>query len=311
MTDNIYRIFMNSLTFFRILRTGWNNFIRNRWLALATIFVMILTIFTMTVLIFLSVIGGQLLTILQNKIDVSVYLKQETADQDIKQMQADLLSLGEVKKVTFVSSEDALAEFKKKHESNQTLMDSLKELGNPLLPAVNIEAQSASQYDSIINFLEQGKYKKIIDKINYQQNKPLIERLMKFSNTVKRSGIIVSIILAIIAGLVTFNTIRLALYNFREEIGVMKLVGASSWFARGPFLVEGVIYGIIAAAATMIIIFPIIYFFSPKISLLVPGLDMLAWLKNNFLSLLFMQLAIGILLGGVSSMVAIRKYLRV
>lgn len=302
---------MLSIDFYRIIKTGWKNFIRNKWLALATIFVMILAIFTTTTLIFINVIGKHLLTTLQNKIDVSVYLKQDVGEQEIKQMQVDLLSLGEVKKITFVSSEEALEKFKERHKSNQTLMESLKELENPLLPAINIEAQDASQYDSIINFLEQGKYKKDIDKINYQQNKPLIDKLVRFSSSVKRIGLIVSIILAIIAGLVTFNTIRLAMYSFKEEIGVMRLVGASSWFARGPFLVEGVIYGLIAALATLILFFPLLYFFSPKISLLIPGLDIFAWFKSNLVLLFLFQVVVGVLLGGVGSMIAIRKYLRV
>jgi cell division transport system permease protein len=222
-----------------------------------------------------------------------------------------LLSLGEVKKVKFVSSDEALAEFKERHQGNQTLMDSLNEVGNPLLPAINIEAQSAAQYDAIINFLEQGKYQKVIDKINYQQSKPLIEKLTNFSNSVKRTGIIVSIILSIIAGLVTFNTIRLAMYNFRDEVGVMRLVGADNWFIRGPFLVEGIIYGIISAVATLIIFLPLIYFLSPKISLLAPGLNIFQWFIHNIILLLLLQIAVGIILGGASSMVAIRKYLRV
>lgn len=302
---------MFSLNFYRIIKTGWNNFIRNKWLALATVFVMILAIFTITALVLISVIGSHLLTILQNKIDVSVYLKQDTAEQDIKDMQSDLLSLGEVKKVTFVSSEQALAQFKERHQGNQTLMESLNEVGNPLLPAINIEAQSAAQYDAIINFLEQGKYQKVIDKINYQQSKPLIEKLTNFSGSVKRTGIIVSIILSIIAGLVTFNTIRLAMYNFRDEVGVMRLVGADNWFIRGPFLVEGIIYGVISAFATLIIFLPLLYFLSPKISLLAPGLNIFQWFTHNIILLLFLQIAVGVILGGASSMIAIRKYLRV
>jgi cell division transport system permease protein len=151
----------------------------------------------------------------------------------------------------------------------------------------------------------------VIDKINYQQSKPLIEKLTNFSNSVKRTGIIVSIILSIIAGLVTFNTIRLAMYNFRDEVGVMRLVGADNWFIRGPFLVEGIIYGIISAVATLIIFLPLIYFLSPKISLLAPGLNIFQWFIHNIILLLLLQIAVGIILGGASSMVAIRKYLRV
>lgn len=302
---------MTYLTFYRIVRAGWNNFWRNRWLALATISVMFLAIFSASVLVLLNVVGQNILTNLQNKIDVSVYIKQETSEQEINKMRSDLMFLGEVKNVVYVSSSEALEKFKERHQENPTLMESIAELGNPLLPALNIEANSVSQYDAIIKFLEEGKYKESIDKINYQQSKPLIEKLSRFSDKVRRSGIAISIVLTFVAGLVAFNTIRLAMYNFKNEVEVMRLVGASDWYIRGPFLIEGILYGAFAAAATLIILTPLLYFFSPKISLLVPSSDIFAWYKNNLFLLFLIQLVFGVALGGVSSLVAIRKYLKI
>jgi len=299
------------LTFGRILKSGWNNFLRNRWLALATISVMVLAIFFMTGLIFVNLIGKTLLVNLQNKVDISVYLKQDVSEQDVSIIRSDLTFLNEVKDVNYISADEALASFKAKHQDNAVLMESLQELGNPLLPVLNVEAQEASQYEAIVNFLGQDKYQKIVDKINYQQTKPLIDRLSSFTNKVSRGGLIISIILALVAGLVTFNTIRLAMYNFRHEVSVMRLVGASNWYIRGPFLVEGIIYGVIAAVSTTTLLFISLYFLSPKINSLVPGSDLLGWFKVNFFSLLFFQAGAGILLGGVGSLVAIRKYLKV
>jgi len=299
------------LTFGRILKSGWNNFLRNRWLALATISVMVLAIFFMTGLIFVNLIGKTLLVNLQNKVDISVYLKQDVSEQDVSIIRSDLTFLNEVKDVNYISADEALASFKAKHLDNAVLMESLQELGNPLLPVLNVEAQEASQYEAIVNFLGQDKYQKIVDKINYQQTKPLIDRLSSFTNKVSRGGLIISIILALVAGLVTFNTIRLAMYNFRHEVSVMRLVGASNWYIRGPFLVEGIIYGVIAAVSTTTLLFISLYFLSPKINSLVPGSDLLGWFKVNFFSLLFFQTGAGILLGGVGSLVAIRKYLKV
>lgn len=300
-----------TLTLYRIIRAGWQSFWRNRWLSIATVSVMILAIFVMTTLIIINILGQAILTNLQNKIDVSVYLKQEVGEKDINKIRSDLLFLSEVKKVTYISAEEALAMFKERHQDNPVLMEGILEVGNPLLPTLNIEAQSAAQYEGIISFLEQGQYKDLIDKVNYQQSKPLIEKLSRFSDKVKRIGIIVSLILAVVAGLVAFNTIRLAMYNFRHEVEVMRLVGASNWFIRGPFLVEGVLYGIIAAVATLVILFPLLYFLSPKIELLISNANIFDWLKNNFWQLLILQLIAGVILGSISSTVAIRKYLRV
>jgi len=270
-----------------------------------------LAIFFMTGLIFVNLIGKTLLVNLQNKVDISVYLKQDVSEQDVSIIRSDLTFLNEVKDVNYISADEALASFKAKHQDNAVLMESLQELGNPLLPVLNVEAQEASQYEAIVNFLGQDKYQKIVDKINYQQTKPLIDRLSSFTNKVSRGGLIISIILALVAGLVTFNTIRLAMYNFRHEVSVMRLVGASNWYIRGPFLVEGIIYGVIAAVSTTTLLFISLYFLSPKINSLVPGSDLLGWFKVNFFSLLFFQTGAGILLGGVGSLVAIRKYLKV
>jgi cell division transport system permease protein len=302
---------MNTLALYRIIKAGWHNFQRNGWLSLATVSVMFLAIFSMGSLLLTNVVLQNILTNLQSKVDVSVYLKAGISQQEITQIRADLAAMGEVKNVTYVSADQALDSFKAKHSDNPTLIESLNELGNPLLPALNIEAEAASQYDGIINFLQNGKYQDDIEKINYQENRSLIERLSSFSNNIRRSGIILSIILAVIAGLVTFNTIRLAMYNFREEIGVKRLVGASDWYIRGPFIVEGMIYGAIAAVATIILFLPILYFISPKISAFVPESDIFGWFKSNLVGMFILQMLIGMVLGVASSFVAIRKYLKV
>jgi len=303
---------MLKIILFRILKSGWLNFWRNKWLSIATISIMVLTIFVMSSLVVINVLGQTILKNLQDRIDVSVYLKPEVEESEIVKIRSDLMFLDEVRSVEYVSAEEALNKFKEKHQDNPILMQSLKELGvNPLQPSLNIKAQVASQYESIVKFLEQGKYKNLIDKINYQQNKELIERLLKFSSTVQRIGIIISLILALIAGLVTFNTIRLAMYNWREEISVMRLVGASDWYIRGPFLIEGMLYGVLAAFFTLIIFYPLLYFFSPKITSFIPGSDIFYWFKVNFWQVFLFQIIIGILLGGLSSLLAIRRYLKV
>ena len=273
---------MWKITLKRILKAGWINFWRNRWLSVATISVMVLAIFVMTSLLIISVLGQTILVGLQNKIDVSVYLKPEVAETDIAKIRSDLMFLDEVRSVEYVSADEALNLFKEKHQDNPILMQSLGELGlNPLQPSLNIKAQAASQYETVVKFLEQGKYKEMIDSVNYQQNKDLIERVMQFSATTERVGVIISLILALIAGLVTFNTIRLAMYNWREEISVMRLVGAGDWYIRGPFLVEGMLYGVLAAIFTLIIFYPLLYFLSPKISAFIPGSDIFYWFKIN------------------------------
>src|SRR4030042_3713156 len=159
---------MTFLTLRRIFKSGWRNFIRNRWLAVATVSVMFLAIFFITTLIMLNMVGQTMLANLKNKVDVSVYIKPDVEEKQIAQLRSDLLFLGEVKKVSYVSSGEAVEKFRERHKDNPVLMESLAELGNPLLPAINIEAQEASQYEAIIKYLQEGKYKDMIKKINYQ-----------------------------------------------------------------------------------------------------------------------------------------------
>ena len=295
----------------RIIKSGWSSFWRNKWLSIAAIFMMSLTIFVMTSLFLVSVLTNSLVSTLQDKIDVSVYFDLEAPEDEVLASREALVGLDNVASVEYVSREDALEKFKEKHKENSILMQSVYELdGNPLGAALNVKAQSASQYESIVSFLEQSEYNDLIDKINYRENQAIIAKVNKITNTLQRTGFIVSIFLALMAILVAFNTIRLTMYSAREEINVMKLVGASHWFIRGPFLVEGALYGLIAGLIALFLSYPFLLYFSPRITEFLPGTDLLYFYQTNFWGLLLLQVVIGISLGVVSSLVAIRRYLK-
>ena len=258
-----------------------------------------------------NVVANGVLANLENKIDISVYFKLDTPEENILQAKAQLEQLAEVERIEYVSQNDALIAFKEKHKDNPVLLQSLDELeNNPLEASLNIKAKETSQYASINQFLESVHYKDIIDKVNYLQNKGVIEKLSKIITDVKTFGLVLSLGLAIIVFLVTFNAIRLAIYSSREEINVMKLVGASNWFIRGPFIVEGLAYGLIATVVTVLILYPIFYFVSPKISSFLPIEDLFTYFKANMILLFLLLLAISLALGTFSSFIAVRKYLR-
>ena len=213
--------------------------------------------------------------------------------------------------IFYISQEEALIKFKEQHKDNPILLQSLEELDiNPLEASLNIKAQETSQYASINQFLEGVYYQDIIDKVNYMQNKEVIEKLNKIVMDVKTGGLALSFLLALIVFLVTFNAIRLAIYSSREEINVMRLVGASNWFIRGPFIIEGVLYGIIATIVTLVLLYPLFYFVSPKISSFLPIGDVFSYFQTNLLSFFLLLLGIGVILGGFSSFIAVRKYLK-
>lgn len=297
--------------FKRILKWGFKNFWRNGWLSTATVSIMTLTLLVITVLLMVNIVANAVLLNLEKKIDISVYFKLEASEEEILDVKAKLEELAEVESVDYVSQEEALINFKEKHKDNPILLQSLEELDvNPLEASLNIKANETSQYASINQFLEGVYYQDIVDKINYMQNKDVIEKLNKIITDVKTAGLALTALLALIVFLVTFNSIRLAIYSSREEIGVMRLVGAKNWFIRGPFIIEGILYGIIAAITTVVVLYPIFYFLSPKLSGFLPIENIFVYFQSNLLSFFLLLLGVGIILGTLSSFIAVRKYLK-
>jgi len=297
--------------FKRVTKWAFKSFWRNGWLSTATVSIMVLTLLVINILLMTNVVANAILDNLEKKIDISVYFKLEAPEEKILEVKSQLEELEQVDSVTYISQKDALIRFKEKHKDNPILLQSLEELDtNPLEASLNIKAKETKQYASINQFLESVYYQDIIDKINYMQNKEVIEKLGKIIVDVKVGGLGLTLLLTLIVFLVTFNAIRLTIYSSREEINVMRLVGASNWFIRGPFIIEGMLYGIIATIVTLAILYPVFYFVSPKISGFLPIGDIFAYFQANLLSFFLLLLTIGIILGGLSSLIAVRKYLK-
>ena len=296
----------------RIFKSGWQNFSRDGGLSVATCFIIVITILLGSSLFVLKDINHFLTSSIQEKADISVYFKEDAAEEEIFNLEEELSKIPEVKDIRYVSKEKALEEFTKKHKDELSLMESLAEIGgNPFLAALNIKAFEASQYQAVVNFLENPDFESLIEKVDYYQRKPIIEKIFALTAGMKNTGLVISIILAILAVLVTFNTIRLAILNQGEEIKIQRLVGASNWFIRGPFLIQGAIAGFFATLISLLIFSSICWFLSPKFEILFSDLNIWNFFTENFSTIVLLQLATGILLGMVSSTIAIRKYLKV
>ena len=296
----------------RIFKSGWLSFSRDGGLAAATCFVMLIPIFLATSLFLLKDASQFLISTVQEKADISVYFKESASEEDILKVEEEISKIPEVKNVKYVSKEEALESFVQRHKDDPVLMESLEEVGgNPFLAALNIKAFQASQYQAVANFFEAGTFENLIEKVDYYQRKPVIERIFALTSGMEKAGWIIAIVLAIVAILVAFNTIRLAILNQKEEIKVQRLVGASNWFIRGPFLVQGTISGIFATTICLLIFTLICWFLSPKIEILFSGLNIWRYFIGNFFTIVLIQLVTGIGLGVISSTIAIRKYLKV
>ena len=296
----------------RVTKSGLTSFWRNKWVSTATIAIMVITLLLITSLFMISVAVGSILNDLEEKVDVSVYFKLETSEKDILKIKTELESLNDIKAVEYVSREEALARFKDSHQNNSLVIKSLEELGeNPLESSLNIKAKLIDSYESITSFLESQRFSGLVDTVNYRQNQKVIEKLSGILSGVRRAGLIAIAVLSFIAVLVTFNTIRLKIYSMREEIGVMRLVGASNWYIRGPFVVEGLVHGLAASALAMAIFYPVIVFLSPRAAAFLSGLDLRVYFETNFWQIFILQTAVGMILGVISSLIAMRRYLKV
>ena len=296
----------------RIIKSGITNFYRNGWLSTATVLIMTITLLSLTSIFLLNVVLTSVLGILEEKVDISVYFDLNAKEQDILTLKSKLETLEEVKNVEYVSASEALEIFKKRHSDDEILLKSVQELNdNPLEASFNVLAKDASNYETVASFLNQNQFESIISKINYAENKFVIERLGNIISVLRQSGLATSLVLALIAFLVAFNTVRLAIYSSREEITIMKLVGASNWFVRGPFIVEGVLHGLVSSAFAFMIIVPGVAALGPKLFNFLPDINLVNYLGDNFWQLLFFQTLGGIVLGVFSSWFAIRKYLKV
>lgn len=295
----------------RVIHYGWNGFWRNGSLSAATVAIMTLALFVFLGLIFFNVITDGAVASIQNKIDISVYFKSTTSEDEILNIKQSLESLSEVKQVEYVSSDEALQIFKETHKDDPTISQAVQELNtNPLVASLNIKAKQPHQYEAIAEYLKNPNLSRSVDSVSYTKNEIVIRRLTSIIHNVNNVGFGLTIFLVIIAGLVVFNTVRLAIYSNRDEISIMRAVGASNAFVRGPFMVEGVVSGACAALASMVLAAPFMYFVSPYVTTFIPTLNVFQYFYTHIISLFFYQFIFGVVVGTCSSFIAVRRYMR-
>ena len=303
---------MFKISFYRGIKAGVNNFFRNGWLSLATTSVIALALFIVTFLLSLIFIANYLLKEVQNKIDVSVYFTSETSEEKVFEVKKELELMAEIKEVHYVSEDAALGLLKEKYQNNEIIMNSLRELKeNPLEASLSIKVYDSGKYELIENMLVAGKYKSYVSKMDFSDHKKEIERLNGIIYSIRKVGAVVVIVLMLVAILVTFNSIRLTIYTYRTEVEIMRLVGANNWFIRLPFIVEGILYGTSAALLTVIIFYPLAGYLVPFFIRSGVSMDLAGFLGQSFVYILGIQIFSGVVLGAASSLIAIRRYLKV
>lgn len=300
----------------RIVRSGFLNFWRNAVVSISAIFVMTVALFVIGGSMISSVFLQETLRSIQDKVDVNVYFSPNAKAEDILTFKTNLEKMPEVSKVEYISRDQAIEDFKKKHENDYLIQAAINELSdNPLGAILNIRAKDPSEYEAIAQYLNKEKDDEanqgLITKINYAQNKVIITKLNSTIKAVEKFSFAVLLALICIAIVITFNTIRIAIYAARDEIAIMRLIGASNMFVRGPFIVEGALCGIIAAIVATLLFYPITVWLQGATVEFYGGIDLFAYYISNLPQIFFVLLGSGIFLGSVSAIMAVRKYLRI
>lgn len=301
----------------RVMRTGFFNFWRDGTVTLASVLVMMVTLLVIGLISFSSAILDTTLVELKNKIDINVTFNTSANEEDILNIKHTIESLPEVLLVTYISRDEALTLFKERHAGDQSILAALDELGeNPLGGVLNVRAKDPSQYASVAEFLESGNVLAsggftIIDRVNYFQNKVAIDKLTGIIASADRLGFVLTLFFTIISVLIAFNTIRLTIYLARDEISVMRLVGASTTYIQGPFVVVGIIYGVVAGLLTLLLLLPLTYWLGGTTESFFVGFNIFSYYLRHFLEIAFIIMVSGIFIGALSSALAIRKYLKV
>jgi cell division transport system permease protein len=300
------------LIFTRTFNESLKNLWRNGLLSIAAISVLVFSLYTISILYLLTATTDNILKEIQQKVNVTVYFKSDVSEENILKIRQDLGNYSEIKSADYVSKEKALDDFKKNNSDNPVILQSLEEIGdNPLLPSLVIKANNPNQYESVASYISTASFKDDIARINYSKNKEIINKLNSLVSEIRKIGLSLAILFSFIAILITFNTIRITIYSHKQEIEVMRLVGASNLYIRLPFIFEGVTYGVIASVISMIFLLITIKFVAPYISKVIPSENLLSFYFTNFAILIGMQILIGTLLGIFSGMIAIRKYLKI
>src|SRR3989344_2329773 len=228
--------------FKRILNFALTDFFRHKGMSVAAIFVLTITILLVTSLFMLRGASNYLIETVRNKIDITAYFKEDAQEQEILNVKEELLKeIPSIKNVQYVSKENALADFNEKHQDDSVIADALVEVGgNPFLPSLNITTNGQpAEYETIANILQRDQFSGLIEKVDFSEKKDTIEKVFSITRSINQFGIIVGAILFLVALMVVFNTIKLIIENSKEEINTMRIVGASSWFIKAPFIAQG------------------------------------------------------------------------
>lgn len=304
---------MKMLKLWRTFKEGLQNFFRNGWLSFATVSILTLSLFIVSLSFLFGATTHFVLQNMREKVSVSVSFNPDVSEERIIEIRNELSKYKkEIASVEYISRDQALKSFLEESGNDPVIAKAIEEIGeNPLLASLTIRSAHPEDYEVIVNQIQNSTFQNDISRINYAKNKKIFERLERINQTTEKAGLILGSIFTFIAILITFNTIRITIYSHRQEFEIMRLVGASDTYVKMPFVFEGILYGLVAALVTVVFLFGIAYYIAPLTQGAIPQGNFMGLYLGYFWTTLGGLLLLGISLGVLSSAIAIRRYLKV
>ena len=286
---------------------------RNKWMTVATVTVMSLTLFAVGLFVVINILVVSAVDNVKSRIDLEVFFKKEATEDQIIAIKNDISTMSIVKSSQYVTKEEALKTFKELYKNSPEIIDNLTEEENPLPASVKFSLYRAEELESLNKIFKGGKYDEVTDSTSYENNKLMVQRLIAIGDYTKRGGAVLSFIFIITTLMVVFNTIRINIYTRKEEIEIMRLVGATSWYIRWPFILEGSFYGLISATIALLVLFAGIKVIEPKLLSYLGefSTSFYSYLGNYAIEIIGLQYIVSIALGVASSFLAIGRYIKI
>jgi cell division transport system permease protein len=301
------------ISFLRVIKFAFLDIGRNLSLSFMTVLILVLMMLSVNALLIVRYLTNQSITYVKEQIDVSVYFDPEAKDDKISEVKNYLQSFPEVTNIEYIDREMVLAGFREKHKDNKEILASLDELGtNPLGPTMIVKTREPEDYQKVINALSIPEYDHIIESKTFADTQKAIERIDTITSRVEELSFVLTVLFALIAFLVIFNTIRVAIFTQRMEISIKKLVGATNWFVRGPYIIEALIFSALAVVITYVIVFFCAKFLDQYLMVVFgPASTLSGYFQSNIIEIGLIQFAAVFFLTLFTSLLAMRKYLKV
>jgi cell division transport system permease protein len=299
-------------SFLRVIKFAFQDIVRNASLSFMTILMLTLMLLSVNVLFILHILTNQATSLIKDRVDVSVFFTATATDEQVREVKEYVQLFNDVEQVEIITRDQVLEDFKKSHSDNNDIIASLEELNdNPFGATLIIKTQTPGVYQKIIDSLQVPEYTSIIEDKTFGDTEVAISRIETITTQVERFSIALSVLFGVIAFVIIFNTIRVAIFTHRIEIVIKKLVGATNWFVRGPYLVEAVVFSLVSMVITTGIIFFSLPLLDQYVGVVFEQEHLLTnYFSSHILVLLSLQTVGVLVLTLLSSLLAMRKHLR-